>query len=95
MRPLLLCLALAACAGPSRKELAETPTATTRRPPSLAPPASNSDEDRYQVNQQFEDMRDAEQAHREVEQDRAAPPPEPLPQQPDAGTPPATPAEPP
>jgi len=66
---------LAGCAGPSRQPLAETPTATTRRPPSLAPPASDADKDRYQLNQQFEDMRDAQQAHRESKGTNAAPPP--------------------
>ena len=82
MRATALCLLLlAACAGPSRNQLANTPTATTRRPPSLAPPASQSDEDRYQVNQQFEDQRDAKQAYDEVEQaERERPAPKPLPQ---------------
>ncbi|MBC7978729.1 MAG: hypothetical protein H7138_27400, partial [Myxococcales bacterium] len=67
MRPLLLALLLTACAGPSRNPLADTPTATTRRPPSLAPPASVEDKERYQLDQQFEDMRDTQQAHRELE----------------------------
>ena len=66
---------LAGCAGSSRQSLAETPTATTRRPPSLAPPASDADKDRYQLNQQFEDMNDAQQAHRESKDADAAPPP--------------------
>jgi hypothetical protein len=75
MRTLLLSLLLAACAGPSRNTLAETPTAGTRRPPSLAPPASGADKERYQMNQQFEDMRDAQQAHGEARRAQAAPPP--------------------
>lgn len=69
-----MCSFLVACGGPSRGAPAETPTATTRRPPTLAPPASVDDKDRYQLNQQFEDMHDAQKAHREAGQ-RAAPPP--------------------
>jgi len=75
MRAALVCSFLVACGGPSRSTLAETPTATTRRAPSLAPPASTDDKDRYQLNQQFEDMRDSQQAHREAAHQDAAPAP--------------------
>jgi hypothetical protein len=74
MKTLLLGLLLAACAGPSQNTLAETPAATTRRPPTLPPPASGSDRERSQLNQQFEDMRDTQQAHREAKRANAAPP---------------------
>jgi len=79
MKATILCLFLVACAGPTRKQLAETPTATTRRPPTLAPPASDSDQDRYRVNQQFEDQRDAEQAYDQAgKAERSRVPPAPL-----------------
>lgn len=77
MRAFLLASLLAACGGPSRNQLAETPTAQTPRTPSLAPPASD-DEERYKVNDQFEQQRDADQAHREAGNE-GAPPPAPLP----------------
>jgi hypothetical protein len=72
MRTLLL-LALVACAGPSQQKLADTPTATTKRPSPVAPPASDNDKDRYQMDRQLEDARDAQQAHREASE--PAPPP--------------------
>ena len=68
-----------ACAGPSQKQLAETPTATTPKAPSLAPPASDSDEERYRVNESMENMNDAQNAHREAGGESSAPPPAPLP----------------
>lgn len=77
MRAILLCLLFVACAGPGQSQLAETPTATTPRAPSLAPPASGSDKERHQLNQQFEDMRDANEAHREAQGGEAPPPPPP------------------
>jgi len=64
-----------ACVGPSQQALSETPTATTRRAPAEAPPASVDDKDRYQQTQQFEDMRDSQQAHREAAHQEATPPP--------------------
>jgi hypothetical protein len=73
MRALLACFLLAACAGPTQRPIGETPTARTRRPPSLAPPATGDDKERYQLNQQFEDMRDASQAHREHDHADAQP----------------------
>lgn len=66
MRAVLLCSLLVACAGPSRENLAETPIATTPRSPSMPPPASVDDKDRYQVNQQFEDMHDAQEARHQA-----------------------------
>ncbi|MEZ4400366.1 MAG: hypothetical protein R3B06_10130 [Kofleriaceae bacterium] len=74
MKAILLCLGLAACAGPSQQQLRQTPTATTPRSPSLAPPASGSDRDRYEVTQGFEDQRDVKEAHRQAEAEREAPP---------------------
>ena len=79
MRALVVALLFAACGGPSRSQLAETPTAQTPRSPSLAPPASDDDKERYKVNEQFEDQRAADQAHREAGGESAAPPPPPLP----------------
>ncbi len=79
MRAIAFVLLVGACGGPTRNQLAETPTAQTKRTPSLAPPASDSDEDRYKTNEQFENMQDAQQARREAAGESAAPPPAPLP----------------
>lgn len=79
MRAFVLVLLLGACGGPQRNQLAETPTAQTPRTPSLAPPASDSDKDRYKTNEQFENIQDAQQAHREAAGGESAPPPAPLP----------------
>jgi len=79
MRPLLLGLLLAACAGQGPHTLAGTPTARSHRQPTMPPPASADDKDRYQLNQQFEDMHDAQQAKREADRANAAPPPAALP----------------
>lgn len=70
-------LALMACAGPSRQQLAETPTAQTKRTPANAPPASTSDEDRSQAHDSFDSMQDADTAHREAGQESQQPPPQP------------------
>lgn len=75
MRAVLVYSFLVACAGPSRGALSETPAATTRRAPPLAPPASTDDRDRYQLNQQFEDMHDSQEAHREATHHDATPAP--------------------
>ena len=81
MRTILLglILAAAACGGPSQQQLAETPTATLNRPGSvsLAPPASDSDEQRYRLNDELESQRDAAQAYREASAEASAPPPVP------------------
>lgn len=66
MRALLVAMLLVSCAGPSQKELAETPTGQSQRDPSLAPPASEDDKDRYRLNEGFEDQRAADQAYREA-----------------------------
>lgn len=71
MRMLLL-VALIGCA--SQQQLANTPTATTRRPSPVAPPASVDDKDRYRAGQQLEDQRDAEEAYREAAKSESAPP---------------------
>ncbi len=81
MRALLVALLLTACGGPSRNQLAETPTAKTPRTQSLAPPANDNDKDRYKVNESFEDQRDAKQAYGEAGAESNAPPPAPLPQE--------------
>jgi hypothetical protein len=75
MRAALVCWFLAACGGPSRSTLADTPAATTPGRPAMAPPASGDDKERSQLNQQFEDMHDAKEARREASHDGAAPPP--------------------
>ena len=75
----LAILLLAACGGslPSQQQIVETPAATTRSPTQQsnieAPPASVSDEERYHVVQQFEDMDVTQRAYQEAEQDRPAP----------------------
>ncbi|MBA3462704.1 MAG: hypothetical protein H0T46_22295 [Deltaproteobacteria bacterium] len=66
MRTLLLLLVAGACAGPGQARLAETPTATTKATPTMAPPASDNDKDRAQLVSSMDDMRDAQSAHREA-----------------------------
>jgi hypothetical protein len=66
MRTLLLLLLAGACAGPGQQRLAETPTATTKATPAVAPPASDNDKDRAQLASSMDDMRDAQNAHREA-----------------------------
>lgn len=78
MRPIVFVLFACACGGATPSRLAETPTAQTPRTPTLAPPASDSDKDRYKTNEQFENMQDAQQMRREAGK-TAAPPPAPLP----------------
>ena len=73
MRALLLCLLFLACAGPTQGQVAGTSTARTRSTPSLAPPASGEDKERYQLNQEFEDMRDTTNANREINHASAPP----------------------
>src|SRR6185295_6712981 len=85
MRALLPCLLFLACAGPTQGQVAGTSTARTRSSPSLAPPASGADKERYQMNQEFEDMRDTSQANREA--NRASAPPAPAPATTGAGAP--------
>jgi len=80
MKAPLLMILLVACGGPTRQQLAETPTGTSQRRPSLAPPAGTGDEDRYEMNQSFEDQAAAQQAHREANTENAKKaPPAPLP----------------
>ncbi len=66
MRTLLLLLLAGACAGPGQARLAETPTATTKAIPAQAPPANDNDKDRAQLVGSLDDMRDAQNAHREA-----------------------------
>ena len=73
---LLPFLFAAACAGPGQQRLSETPTAQTKATPSLAPaPAGTAERDRERVVQQFDDMKDAQQAHREATNTPEATPP--------------------
>jgi hypothetical protein len=57
-----------ACGGPSRQQLAETPSAQAPRRPAEAPPASTSDEERTMAIDQFDDMETTQRAHREANQ---------------------------
>lgn len=93
MKSVLLSLGLAACAGPTQAQLANTHTATTPRAPDVAPAASDSDADREQMVQSNSDMRDAQQARKEATQGSSAPPKPPLPGQPKSE--PASPDKPP
>jgi hypothetical protein len=70
-------LALMACAGPSRQQLSDTPTAQTKRTPSHAPPASTDDRDRAQVEDSWDSREDAQNAHREAGHEAEQPPPPP------------------
>jgi hypothetical protein len=67
MKALHVLLFAAACGGPSQKDLAETPTATTRPRPAQAPPASTSDEDRAGLVQSFDDMQATQNARQEAQ----------------------------
>lgn len=78
MRILVVSLLLAsasACAGPGQKALSETPTATTKRTPAEAPPASDFDKDRSKMIQSNDDMKDAQNAHQEAAGGGAETPP--------------------
>jgi len=67
MKLLLASLLLAsACGGPGQNALANTPTATTKARPATAPAASDSDAEREHMMKGYDDMRDAQQAHREA-----------------------------
>ena len=79
MRPLLVLLLIAACGGPTQKQLAETPSATAPARPVEAPPASTSDKDRERLTQSFDDMQTTQNAYREAEKESA---PAPKPKQP-------------
>lgn len=81
MKALLAAMLIAGCGGPSQNQLAETPTGQSQRNPSLAPPASDDDKERYELNEQFEDRRAVDQAQREAAGETNAPPPAPLPRE--------------
>ena len=90
MRTLLLLLLAGACAGPGQQRLAETPTATTKAIPAEAPPASDNDADRAQLVSAMDDMRDAQNAHREAANTpETTPRPMPQPPVPSVGVKPA------
>jgi hypothetical protein len=69
----------AACAGPSQQKLAETPTAHSRANTGLAPAASQSDEDREEVVNSFDQQNAAERARKEAGETSPAPSPAPKP----------------
>ncbi len=77
MRVLLSGLLLfAACAGPGRAKLAETPTAQSRANTGLAPPASQSDRDRSELVNSMDSMGATQRAYREADHaDKHAAPP--------------------
>ncbi|MBA3457989.1 MAG: hypothetical protein H0T42_33205 [Deltaproteobacteria bacterium] len=67
MKILLACLLLSSAAcGPSQGAVAKTPTATTKRTPAVAPPASVDDDERHRVTTTSDDVQDAQQAQREA-----------------------------
>jgi hypothetical protein len=72
-------LLFSACGGPSMNQVIETPAATAPRRPAEAPPASQSDADRYRVNEQFEDMETTQEAYRQAAPETQGPPPPPPP----------------
>lgn len=74
---------LVACAGPGQARLANTPTAHTKQNTGEAPPASGPDQDRSQQVNAMDDMKAAQNAHKEAAD--PAPPIAPKPQP--AGTP--------
>jgi hypothetical protein len=76
----LLGIVLASCGRPSMNELLETPALTYPPVATEPPPASTSDEDRWHLRQEFEDMKSTQDAFREA---RAAERSRPLPR--DAG----------
>ena len=69
----------AACAGPSQAKLAETPTAQSKANTGLAPAASQSDEDREEVVNSFDQQNAAQRARKEAGDKPAAPAPSPAP----------------
>jgi hypothetical protein len=87
MRVILIGLLLFACGGPSQAKLAETPTANSRANTGLAPPASQSDQDRSEVVDSFDSMDATQRAYREADQTSKQAPPAPLPGQPSATKP--------
>jgi hypothetical protein len=76
----------AACAGPSQSKLAETPTAHSKANTGLAPPASQSDQDRSDLVNSNDSMDATQRAHREADQTKKQAPPAPLPGQPASPT---------
>lgn len=78
MRSFAIIVALAACAGPTQQQLAETPSARQPPRPTEAPPASTSDQDRSHLVQQFDDMETTQRAHKEARAESKKPPPGPL-----------------
>lgn len=67
-------LALAACAGPTQQQLADSPTGRTRATPTEAPASSTSDRDREQLRQQFDDMEATQRARKEAASNGSAAP---------------------
>ena len=79
MKALHVLLFAVACGGPTQKDLAETPTATTRPRPAQAPPASTSDEDRAALTQSFDDMQATQNARQEAQSQKKPTPTGPIP----------------
>lgn len=72
----------AACAGPGRAKLSETPTAHSRANTGAAPPASQSDQDRSNLVNSNDSMQATQRAYREADHtDKQKQPPAPLPGQ--------------
>ncbi len=74
MKRLLALLVVFGCGGPTHGQLTETPSAQAPRRPSLAPPASTSDEQRTDLVDSFDDMETTQRAYREAEAGNKAPP---------------------
>jgi hypothetical protein len=66
MKCVLALIVIAACGGPTQKQLAETPSATAPARPAEAPAASTSDKDRERAVQQMDDMQTTQNAYREA-----------------------------
>jgi hypothetical protein len=69
MKYLVGLLFVGAC-GASQQQIESTPTATTPRVHEEAPAASTSDLDRYGLRQTFQDMENAQNAYREIRNER-------------------------
>src|SRR5688572_17401725 len=73
MRPAFAFLLLCACGGPTQQQVLETPSATQHQNLGEPPPASQSDEDRYGLIQQFDDMQVTQRAYAEARQENRTP----------------------
>jgi hypothetical protein len=78
MRPAFALLLLCACGGPTQQQILETPAANQFENLAEAPPASQSDEDRYRLIQQFDDMQVTQRAYEEAREENRMSAEEPL-----------------